>query len=386
MSPRRRDLSGGLTRSALQLLALGLLIAGSLWILRPFLIAGLWATMLSVALWPLLLRAHDAFGGRRAPAVTLLTGVLLLIVVLPLFFGVSALAANAEDLAGWVQSVRFWTLPHPPEWVEHLPLVGANVAAQWRDLAEAGPQQLAERLGPQLRVLARWVVREMGGLGALVLQFLLTTIFAAILFARGERAASALRRFARRLAGVQGERAALLAAQAIRAVALGVVLTAIVQSVLVGVGFAVVGVPFAGILTALSFMLSVAQIGPLPLLIGAVIWVFAEQGVVWGSAYLVWAFLCGTIDNVMRPVLIKRGADLPLLLIFAGVIGGLLAFGIIGLFIGPVVLAVGYMLLIDWMEEAREPAPSVGAQRMSPANPAGPAREDDTDAAQPGWH
>ena len=380
MSPLTRDPSAGLIRSALQLLALGLLIAGSLWILRPFLVAGLWATMLSVALWPLLLRAHAAFGGRRAPAVTLLTGALLLIVVLPLYLGVSALASNAEDLAGWVQSVRFWTLPQPPDWIAHIPLFGSHVAGQWHELADAGPQQLAARIGPHAREFARWLVHEMGGLGALVLQFLLTTIFVAILLARGERAARGLRTFARRLAGIQGERSAVLAAQAIRAVALGVVLTALVQSLLVGMGFAVVGVPFPVLLTALSFMLSVAQIGPLPLLIGVVIWVYADQGIVWGSVYLVWALFCATIDNVMRPVLIKRGADLPLLLIFAGVIGGLLAFGIIGLFIGPVVLAVGYMLLLDWMDESRDPAQSVAAQHASSS------REDEADAAQPGWH
>ena len=355
MTPSTREPSGGLARSALQLLALGLLIAGSLWIVRPFLVSALWATMLSVALWPLLLRAHAWFGGRRAPAVALLTSALLLVLVIPLYLGVSALVANAEDLAGWVQSIRSWTLPQPPEWLGQVPLVGSDLAARWRELADQGPQQMASRLGPHARELARWMVREMGGFGALVLNFLLTTILAAILFAQGERAAGGLRRFARRLAGVQGERAAQLAAQAIRAVALGVVLTAVLQSVLVGAGFALAGVPFAAVLTAFSFMLSVAQIGPLPLLIGATIWVYSEQGLLWGSVYLVWALLCATVDNVLRPVLIKRGADLPLLLIFAGVIGGLLAFGIIGLFIGPVVLAVAYMLLLDWMEEAREP-------------------------------
>jgi predicted PurR-regulated permease PerM len=119
--------------------------------------------------------------------------------------------------------------------------------------------------------------------------------------------------------------------------------------VLVGLGFFVVGVPFAAVLTVLSFMLSVAQIGPLPLLIGAVIWTFSHEGAGWGSAYLFWAVLCATVDNVVRPILIKRGADLPLLLIFAGVIGGLFAFGVVGLFIGPVVLAVAYMLLAEWM-------------------------------------
>jgi predicted PurR-regulated permease PerM len=159
-------------------------------------------------------------------------------------------------------------------------------------------------------------------------------------------------RFARRLAGPQGERAVHLGAQAVRAVALGVVVTALVQSTLGGIGLAVAGVPFAAILTALMFILGVAQIGAAPVLLGAVIWVYARSGVAWGTGFLVWAVFCSTLDNVIRPLLIRRGADLPLLLIFVGVIGGLIAFGVIGLFIGPVVLAVAYTLLIEWMSES----------------------------------
>jgi predicted PurR-regulated permease PerM len=243
-------------------------------------------------------------------------------------------------------------VPQPPDWLEGLPLVGEKVAASWREIAAEGPEARAARVTPYASALARWLVAEVGNLGTLVLHFLLTVVLVAILFARGEGAASGAARFARRLAGPQGEKAVRLAAQAIRAVALGVVVTAVVQSALVGLGFAVVGVPFAGVLTVLSFVLAIAQIGPIPVLIGAVIWVYSSQGGLWGTAYLVWAVLCGLFDNVARPVLIKRGADLPLLLIFAGVIGGLLAFGVVGLFVGPVVLAVAYMLLADWMDEA----------------------------------
>jgi len=128
-----------------------------------------------------------------------------------------------------------------------------------------------------------------------------------------------------------------------------------VQAGLAGIGLAVAGVPFAAILTVLMFVLAVAQVGAGPVLIGAVIWVYSEYGAGWGSVFLVWAIVCGTMDNVLRPMLIKRGADLPLLLIFVGVIGGLIAFGIIGLFIGPVVLAVAYTLLVDWVSEAGPP-------------------------------
>jgi predicted PurR-regulated permease PerM len=110
-------------------------------------------------------------------------------------------------------------------------------------------------------------------------------------------------------------------------------------------------VPFAGLLTAVTFILAIAQIGPVPLLIGVIFWVYSKSGAVWGTGFVAWAILCGAIDNLLRPLLIKRSTDIPLPLIIAGVIGGLIAFGVIGLFIGPVVLAVAHALLIDWMSE-----------------------------------
>jgi predicted PurR-regulated permease PerM len=144
-----------------------------------------------------------------------------------------------------------------------------------------------------------------------------------------------------------------MAGKAIRGVALGVGLTAVVQSVLGGIGLAVAGVPAAAALTAAMFLLCIAQLGPALVLIPAVIWLFWSGQTFWGSVLLVWTVIVGTMDNFLRPILIKKGADLPLLLIFAGVIGGLIAFGIIGLFIGPVVLAVTYTLLGSWVETAR---------------------------------
>jgi predicted PurR-regulated permease PerM len=171
------------------------------------------------------------------------------------------------------------------------------------------------------------------------------------MYSNGETAVAGADRFARRLAGVEGAKVVQLAARAVRAVALGVVVTAILQTALAGVGLAIAGVPFAAILTALVFVLSVAQVGPALVLIAATIWVYETRGPVWGTGFLAWSIVCSTFDNFVRPVLIKRGADLPLLLIFAGVIGGLIAFGVIGLFIGPVVLAVAYTLLVDWVSE-----------------------------------
>jgi predicted PurR-regulated permease PerM len=125
--------------------------------------------------------------------------------------------------------------------------------------------------------------------------------------------------------------------------------TALIQAVIGGIGLAVTGVPYPLLLTSLMFLFGVAQIGALPVLLGAVVWAYWSSGTVWGTVMLVWAIFTGSLDHVLRPILIKRGADLPLLLIFAGVIGGLLAFGLIGLFVGPVVLAVTYTLLEEWV-------------------------------------
>lgn len=349
--------SADITRTTLQLLALGVLIASSLWILRPFLVASAWATTIVVATWPLLLGVQARLGGARPVAVAAMTTALLLVLMVPLYLAIATIVENAHLVAGWSEALARFAVQPPPAWIVALPVIGTKLAARWQQLATAGPESLAEQLAPYAQVLAVWFVGQVGSVGKLLVQFLLTIVIAAILYANGETAARGADRFARRLAGAQGANAIQLAAQAVRAVALGVVVTAIVQSAFGAIGLAVAGVPFVAILTALIFILAVAQVGAGPVLIPAAIWVYTRSGALWGTLFLAWAIFCVTFDNLLRPLLIRRGADLPLLVIFAGVIGGLIAFGVIGLFIGPVVLAVAYTLLADWVSENEAPSP-----------------------------
>jgi predicted PurR-regulated permease PerM len=183
----------------------------------------------------------------------------------------------------------------------------------------------------------------------MLLQFLLATIISAIGLAKGEHLRDGILRFASRLGGQQGRDAAVLAARTIRGVVLGVVLTALVQAAVGGAGLFITGVPAAALLSAVMLFLCLAQLGPFPVLVPAVIWLFWSGQTVSGTTLLVIVVLAGTLDNIVRPLLIRRGANLPLLLIFAGVIGGLMSFGIIGLFIGPVVLSAAYTLLANWV-------------------------------------
>jgi predicted PurR-regulated permease PerM len=341
-----------LARTVLAVLSIGGLIGVSVWVLKPFLPSIIWAGMIVVATWPLMLKLQAYLGGRRVLAVVAMTLALLLVFIVPILLAVVTIAENAERITGWLKALASMQLPHPPDWVAGLPLIGERTVAIWQQVAVEGYGELSARLAPYVKDVGRWIVGHAGSAGAVFVQLLLTLILSAILYSAGEYAAGRALRFGRRIAGARGEESVMLAAQAIRGVALGVVVTALAQAVLGGIGVAIAGVPFAAVLTALMFMLAIAQIGAAPVVALAAGWLYWQGETGWAIALLAWAVVVGSLDNVLRPFLIRRGADLPLLLIFAGVIGGLLAYGVVGIFIGPVVLAVAYKLLEVWLDEA----------------------------------
>jgi predicted PurR-regulated permease PerM len=354
--PPSRDLP----RITLAVLFIGLMIVASLWVLRPFIAATVWAATVVVATWPMMLALQARLGGRRWLAVTVMTGAMLLLLVVPLILAVSTIIDYADDIAEWAKAAVSAGVPAPPEWVGRIPLVGPKLLREWQRLQAASQEELAVQAAPYVRTGVAWLAGQAGDFGVLLLHFLLTVFITAILYTTGETAARGVRRFARRLAADRGDDSVVLAGQAIRAVALGVVVTALVQSAAASIGLAVVGIPYTAVLTAIIFILCIAQLGPLLVLAPVVGWLYWSGDAVWGTVMLVWTLLVGALDNVLRPMLIKRGANLPLLLIFAGVIGGLVSFGIIGLFVGPVILAVTYRLLESWIADIDRP-PSEGA-------------------------
>jgi predicted PurR-regulated permease PerM len=358
------------TRITLTVLGIGVLLVGTAQVLAPFLGSLLWATTIVVSTWPLMLGAQARLGGRRGPAVAAMTAVLLLLLFVPLYLAVATLieqSGRAADLARALPTMRF---PPPPPWAEGVPLVGRRLAERWLALSALEPAELSARLAPYLRTALAWFAASAGSFGSMVVHFLLTVVISAILYTRGEEAAAWLCRFFRRLSGDRGEAMVVLAGKAIRAVALGIVVTALVQSALAGIGLVAVGFPFAAVLTALVFLLCIAQIGPLPAMLPCVIWLYAEDSAGRATVLLAFTIVVQVIDNVLRPLLIRRGANLSLLLIFPGVIGGLISLGILGLFVGPVVLAVTWTLVEAWVSGG-----------LPPANPASPAPPE---AARPG--
>lgn len=342
-----------ITHTTLSVLSIGVLILSSFWILRPFLVSMIWAGLIVIATWPVLEKLEARFVKKRGFAVALMTLALLLIVLIPITLAIVTLVTNASAISEKAQSLSLslsaFSLSSPPDWLTHIPVIGEKLADKWSHFAALSPDERSATVVPYAQKALQWFVAQAGSMGMILLNFLLTVIIAAILYSQGEVVKDGFLSFARRLAGSQGEEVAILAAKSVRGVMLGVVVTALIQAAVGGFGLFITGVPAAGLLTAVMFMLCLAQIGPVLVLVPAIIWLYWSGQPVWGTVLIVISVVALTLDNFVRPFLIKKGADLPLVLIFSGVIGGLIAFGIIGLFIGPVVLAVTYTLLKAWV-------------------------------------
>jgi predicted PurR-regulated permease PerM len=295
-----------------------------------------------------------------------MTLALLLLLFIPLYLAVATLLEQSDRIVELVKELPNLRVPPPPPWLAGVPLVGPRAAERWLALAAMQPAELNAAMAPHVRTALAWFADKAGGFGSMVLHFLLTVVITAILYANGEAAARGLRRFFRRLAGARGEAIVTLAGKAIRAVALGIVVTALIQSAIAALGLVVAQVPFPGLIAAVVFILCIAQLGPLLAMVPCVIWLYATGAPGRGTLLLVVTVLAQLIDNVVRPVLIKRGADLSLLLIFPGVIGGLLWLGVIGLFVGPVILAVTSTLLESWISTGLDEPASEAVAVITP--------------------
>ena len=336
--------------NALLLACVVALCWGTLVVLRPFLPAILWASIIVVATWPIMLRVQRLFGGRRGLAVATMTGGLLVAVVVPVALLLGTLITRLPELRDLAGRMLAGPWPGPPAWVARLPF-GAQLNAQWQQAVAQSPDHWTAAIRPYLGRAALWLSLHVGTLGGITLEFVLTLALVVVFYLHGEELATLTRRLARRVGGVRAEEGAVLAGQAMRAIAAGVVLTALLQSILSGCGLWVVGIPAAGVLTSVMFMLCIMQIGPMPVLIPSIVWLLFSEQIGWAIALGIWAVLMSMGDTFLRPWLIQRGAKLPFILVLGGVIGGLLAFGVAGIFIGPILLAVVKRLMERWVAE-----------------------------------
>jgi predicted PurR-regulated permease PerM len=342
MNGLRTKLEEGLGRGILALLFVGCLL-----VLWPFMTALLWATVLTFSLWPLYRRLAKLLGERRKLAAITLSLGLVLIVVLPFAIVGFTLGDNVSELE---TATRRWLeggLPAAPAWLAKVPLVGKTAADGWNSLA-GDSSKLVEKAKTLIAPVGSWLLSSGVKLGVGLVQFALSILLTFFLLLNGSALGATLADAIRRIGGERGAYLLELAGNTVRGVVYGILGTALVQAVMAGVGLVIAGVPGAGVLALLTFFLSVVPLGPPLVLVPAALWLFHAGSTGWGVFMLIWALAVSTADNFVKPWLISQGSDMPFVLIMFGVLGGALAFGFIGVFIGPTLLAVGHRLFREW--------------------------------------
>ncbi len=245
-------------------------------------------------------------------------------------------------------------VPLPPDWVAGLPVVGGTVDSFWREASHNLVDSMRRAL-PEIKMVLHWLGRMAAGAGMGIVQFIFAIAIAGVMLAHEGAARRATQTIAHRLAGERGVEFAALATATVRSVTRGILGVALIQSLLAGLGWLAVGVPLAGVWALLALLLSVVQIGILPVALPILVYVFFHTSTLTFVAFLVWTVFVGTIDNILKPILLGRGVEVPMAVIFVGAIGGFLSGGIIGLFVGAVVLVLGYKLFLAWLDERPEP-------------------------------
>lgn len=337
----------------LAVIALALLAAGCLLVLWPFLTSLIWAAILASSSWPVFQRLNHWTGNRRMLTATLMTVLGTVALLGPIVAVALAQADNVAELARAASNLGKEGLPDAPSWLANLPLIGPTLHSYWQQFAHDG-QRLINALGKPAQDAALLGGRVLGqGVVDMALAVFLTFFF----FIHGETLSTRLRVALGRLTGARASYLIEIAHGTVSGVIYGVLGTALAQGVLAAIGFAIASVPGAALLGAVTFFLSVVPVGPPLVWGGAAIWLFQQGQPGWGVFVAAWGFfLVSTVDNVIKPFIISRGASLPFAIVFLGVLGGVLAFGVIGAFLGPTLLALGYRLLLEWTSDAPDAA------------------------------
>lgn len=346
--PSRRDEDEGrFTDRVIRLAFLGLFAYWSLELILPFLGLAIWSVIFAVALYPLYTRLTQFFGGRRRLAAAILTTAIICIVAGP----VALLATSlVETLSHLVTGVVEGTLriPPPPSGIADWPVIGTKLDQIWR-LASINLVDTIVSVWPEPRATAAIVLGRLSALGGEMMLLLVAVIISGFLYNPGPRIVAATRLFASRLVAPRGEAFVDMAGATIRSVSQGVIGLAFLEALVAGIVLLMADVPGAGLLAFGILILAVVQIGPMPVLLPLVIWAWTTQPVSLASVVTAAAIVIVLMDNVLKPLLIRRGLKTPMLVILAGVIGGTISHGMIGLFLGPVVLAVFYELVVAWV-------------------------------------
>jgi predicted PurR-regulated permease PerM len=329
-----------------------LLIAWCFSIIRPFITPVVWGIILAVAVFPAYQWLVGRLGGRDKLAALFISLIGLAIVIVPAVMFTGSLIESGQQIAKEVDLDAI-AIPPPPSNVREWPVVGESLYDLWAQ-ASRGIEPLLIKFAPQLKEAAVWLLGAGLGTGIAIAQSLLSIVIAGVMLSGSSSGAATAKSISTRLTGADGEHYVEMASSTVRSVAVGIVGVAIIQAGLVGLGMLVVGVPHAAVWTLIALFLAVVQLPPLIVVLPVAFYMFSHLSTPVAVAFLIWEVLASSSDSVLKPILLARGVEVPMLVIFLGAIGGFMSSGFIGLFIGAVVLSLGYELSFDWVHAKDE--------------------------------
>jgi predicted PurR-regulated permease PerM len=355
-----------LTQTVIRLALLAFLVFLCLRVLQPFINPVIGGVVVAIALHAPYEKLASAIGGRRSLASALLIGLILLALILPAIALGASLIETASNLSNEFRAEEI-SVPPPPEAVAEWPLVGERLYEGWT-AASRNLESALVKLGPYMKDAGLWLVNTLGDLGWGLIMFILAIVIGGALLPVRERGVATTRKVAKIVAGKRGPELADLVAASVQSVIRGVIGVAVIQAVAAGLGMLVVGVPGAGLWALLILILAVMQLPPTLVLIPVVLYVFAVESTATAVLFAIYAVVVGFSDNVLKPLLMGRGSRTPMLVLFVGSLGGFMAGGLLGLFVGAVVLSMGYTVFMAWLDESSvddEPPTSAGASPES---------------------
>jgi predicted PurR-regulated permease PerM len=334
---------------AIRIGVIALLIALCFNILRPFISPVVWGIILAIALFPACRRLSSVLSGRVKLAAAIITAVMLLCIILPSVHMVSSLVDGTKYISERLQHSEI-KVPPPPDNIDKWPLIGKTLKREWNEASENLKATLT-RFQPQLKAMSLWMLKSAMGTALGLVQFALSIVIAGIFMANAKGSGNIARELFVRLAGERGADFAVVSQKTVHNVVKGILGVAIIQALLAGSGFWVAGVPSAGLWAFLCLFLAIIQIGIFPVVIPVIIYMFSSADALTAGLLTAWLILVSLLDNFLKPILMGRGAPVPMLVIFLGAIGGFLSMGFMGLFVGAVILSIGFKLLLVWLDD-----------------------------------
>jgi|AMFO01.1.fsa_nt_gi Predicted permease len=341
------------TEAAIRIGLVAALVVACLKIVWPFLLPVTWGLIIAVAIQPPFEKIAKRLGGRRKTTATLLVLLALTLLLVPTWMFLGSVTDGVVDVAGKMIDGTL-AMPAVPDGLAKLPMVGEKLEGGWESAAANLPA-FVESHSSELAGIGAWILSSAAGLGLAALGCAFSIVIAGVMLATAAGGARAAESIGEQLAGARGVELVRLSAATVRSVAVGVVGVALIQSVLAALGFLVMGVPMAGVWALLVLVLAIAQLPPLLVMLPIIFYVFSTSGTVGSVLFTIWCLIVTASESVLKPLLLGRGVKVPMLVILIGALGGMLAMGILGLFIGAVVLAVGHQIWMAWAL-ADEPA------------------------------